>query len=509
MNSPTGAPAALPVWARAADVATVLLGLAVLNVAVFGGIRVEGLFSMSGPWRALAVLLAVCGLRHYLVRTASLHQRIWNRLRRVWSDEAFRAVWPMALATRVAVLLVGYLGVAAVGFAPGYPSHRVSDNELINLPLRWDTGWYVGIAMEGYRWEADAEGPQDIAFFPGYPLAVKAVANLLGAHDVFRRPVDDGAGPADAGARRTLPDRRVDLPEDRNPGTFLGSAVLVSLLSFGWSLVWIYRLAREHLDTQAARAAVLLLSAYPFAVFFSAAYTESLMLLAIAGAFYYARQHRWGPVAAWGLLAGVTRPNGFLLAGPLVVLAAQQALAARRASRAEGDGSRRQILTACIAGAACAMPVIGALLFSAYIHTLTGDPFAWREAHAAWGRNYTGLDRLWAPFDFVSTAGIVAYTSVHPIPALNVLATLLTCILIWPVTRRLGAAYGLFMLLNVVPPLFFGGYQSMGRVTSLLFPMFLYLGLVLTERRRQTLVAGFACVQGLAAVLFFTWRPFV
>ena len=65
------------------------------------------------------------------------------------------------------------------------------------------------------------------------------------------------------------------------------------------------------------------------------------------------------------------------------------------------------------------------------------------------------------------------------------------------------------MMLYVGPPLLFGGVLSMGRTTSLLFPMFLYLALVLTDRRRQTLVGGFACVQGLAAVLFFTWHRFL
>ena len=43
------------------------------------------------------------------------------------------------------------------------------------------------------------------------------------------------------------------------------------------------------------------------------------------------------------------------------------------------------------------------------------------------------------------------------------------------------------MVLNVVPPLLFSGFLSIGRVTSLLFPLFMYL----------------------AAVLFFTWHRFI
>ena len=520
MTDPPDAAPALSVWARAADAATFLLGLTALDVAVFGGIRVGTLFSMSNPWRAVFGMVAVCGLRHYLVRTPPLHRRVWNGLRGAWRDEAVSAAWPIAVVTRVSVLLVGYLAVVSVGYAPDTPPIRFSDNEAVNLPLRWDAGWYVDIAMDGYRWHADVEGQQNIAFFPGYPLVTKGVANLLGAHDVLRRPLDSPAdSPPDARERRTLPDRPVELPEERTRVTFLGSALFVSLLSFAWSLVWLYRLAREHLDAQAARGALLLLAAYPFAVFFSAAYTESLMLLAVVGAFYHAKQRKWGRAAAWGLVAGLTRPNGFLLAGPLAVLALQQVLArrasqaagerqapARRASQAAGDRLGRQVL---VAGAACAMPVAGALLYSAFIHTITGDPFAWREAHTAWGRSYTGLGLLRFPFDWASGEGVLPYTSARPIQALNLAGAILACALIWPVTRRFGAAYGLFMVLNVAPPLLFGGYLSMGRVTSLLFPMFLYLGLVLADRQRQALIAGFACVQGLAAVLFFTWRRFL
>ncbi len=490
MNHPTDTAPALPLWARAADAVTVLLGLAACNIAVFGGIRVGTLFSMSTPWRAVFVLAAVCGLRHYLVRTAPLYRRVWRGLRGAWRDEAIRTVWPTAVVTRVSVLFVGYLAVVSVGYAPDAPPYRWSDSEALNLPLRWDTGWYLGIAQNGYQWGEDYDGPQNIAFFPGYPLMTNGVANLLGAEgDIVRRQTDRSAREREQHTRMT----------------FLGSALLVSLLAFAWSMVWLYRLAREHLDEQAARGAVLLLAAYPFAVFFSAAYSESLMLLSIVGAFYHLKHKRWIWAAFWGLLAGVTRPNGFLLAAPLTIIALQQGLARRPAQEAVGRRVRRVLAV----GAVCAMPVVGTVLYSIFIYSITGDVFAWREAHTAWGRDFTGLALLQRPIDWVATRGIVPYTTAEPIQALNLIGSILACALIWPVTRRFGAAYGLFMALSVAPPLLFGGYLSMGRVTCLLFPMFMYLALVLADRQRQALIAGFACVQGLAAVLFFTWRDFV
>ena len=113
------------------------------------------------------------------------------------------------------------------------------------------------------------------------------------------------------------------------------------------------------------------------------------------------------------------------------------------------------------------------------------------------------------PLASITERGVVEYTTAQPIEALNAVGAILACALIWPITRRLGPEYGLFMILNVGPPLIFGGFLSMGRVTSLLFPMFMYLALVLADRQRQALAVGFAVVQGLAAVLFFTWHQFL
>ena len=80
-----GVDAALPGWARGADALTVLLALAALRVLVLGGVRIGTVFSMSTPWRALLALLVICGVRHYLVRTRPLPERVWTCLRyRAW-----------------------------------------------------------------------------------------------------------------------------------------------------------------------------------------------------------------------------------------------------------------------------------------------------------------------------------------------------------------------------------------------------------------------------------------
>ena len=52
-----------------------------------------------------------------------------------------------------------------------------------------------------------------------------------------------------------------------------------------------------------------------------------------------------------------------------------------------------------------------------------------------------------------------------------------------------------------------GGTQSIGRLTSTLFPMFIVLAAWAGTAGRMALLVVFAVLQGLVAALFFTWRP--
>ena len=77
----------------------------------------------------------------------------------------------------------------------------------------------------------------------------------------------------------------------------------------------------------------------------------------------------------------------------------------------------------------------------------------------------------------------------------------------WPITRRFGLAYAVFVLMAILPPLISMGTVSLGRYTAPLFPIFLWLGSSVPERRRPYWLAAFGAGQALVAVLFYTWRP--
>jgi hypothetical protein len=49
--------------------------------------------------------------------------------------------------------------------------------------------------------------------------------------------------------------------------------------------------------------------------------------------------------------------------------------------------------------------------------------------------------------------------------------------------------------------------MSMGRITATIFPVFIALAMLLPKRAMPPTLTAFATAQGLAPVLFITWRP--
>jgi hypothetical protein len=62
-------------------------------------------------------------------------------------------------------------------------------------------------------------------------------------------------------------------------------------------------------------------------------------------------------------------------------------------------------------------------------------------------------------------------------------------------------------LINVIPPMLAGGVLSLGRLSATLFPAFIALAAITSPRVTLALITAFAIGQGLAAAIFFTWRP--
>jgi hypothetical protein len=423
----------------------------------------------------LGVSLLVLVTRHVIYRGAGILATfaVWRARLDAFPDtaDAVRAF----IATRPAVFIVAHFAVVTFGLAPK-ASFTLTSDPFGNLPARFDAGWYGSIALDGYEWDRQFSRQRNFAFFPALPMLMRPVGALIGANAPY-------------------------LPRERRMVRALWAGVFISLASFFLALVYLARLTRLLAGHDAAVAAPLLLAAYPFAAFFNAPYTEGLFLLGAVGAFYHFHRERWLPACLFGLLVGFSRPNGCFVSVPLAVIALQQSWQAWRADQ----GTPTLLASIARRLTVAAMPGIAMLIFTAYLRYLTGFWFAWARIQGAWGREW-GTRPIAQGWEWLTTEGFMMVSQGVPFDVLNTLAVLFAIALLVPVFRRLGLAYGLFVLLNLVPPIFAGGALSMGRISSTLFPIFIALAARLPKQSVPAWAAAFAMFQGLVAALFFTWR---
>jgi hypothetical protein len=359
------------------------------------------------------------------------------------------------LVTRLPVLLAGVVVVTMIGTTPPPAAEalwRVSANEVANLLARWDTAFYYSIATSGYQWDPGTFSHQNVVFFPLYPLLMRWGGVLLGGHPLL-------------------------------------AGLIVSLLAFAGSVAVLHRLAVLEIGEEPARTAVILLSTFPYALFFSVVYTESLFLLVTVGAFYAMRRGHIGAVAACGAAAGLVRPNGFWLALPLACLAYR---------------GRPHKLAAF---AAASTPLIGAALFSGYLFLRFGEALAWVHGQAAWGAVLLGR---WPAPDPTRLPGEPTIKVTEVITWIgNIGAFAVAAAAIVPVWRRFGAAYATWIAVTIFPPVPMHLFISLGRFTAVLFPVFFWMALRIPRSRVPRVAAAFAGGQLVLAVWFFLWRPVV
>jgi Gpi18-like mannosyltransferase len=181
--------------------------------------------------------------------------------------------------SRLLVLIAGVAGVLTVSSrAGGTQFGPINTAVATGLFHQFDASYYLAIANHGYV----STAPNNLAFFPLYPLLIHTVGWLIGS-DVI-------------------------------------AGLLISAGSFALALVLLHRLTELELGRRAADATVLLVAFAPLSFFFSAIYTESLFLLISVAAVLAARRECWALAGVLGGLATLTRPTGILLVVPLLIM---------------------------------------------------------------------------------------------------------------------------------------------------------------------------------------------
>ena len=371
-------------------------------------------------------------------------------------------VFIAALAFRVFSALVAFL--ANVAFAPyqdqGFSVYR-QDHLFWDAFARYDSGWYHGIASQGYIYGAG--GRNNLAFFPVYPLLMRAGGTLLGGRQ-----------------------------ED-----YYFAGIVISWLAFAGAMTMMYRLALLDLPRPAALRAVMYAAAFPFAYFFGMVYSESLFLLALVIAVYALRTRRWLMSAVSGAVMTAIRVTG-VMAVPGLALVAWRVAGADRRSRIIALGS-------------VSASLIGIATYSAFNAQMSGNPFAWYDAITFWGYRPGGnpfggvfglLQALVTrPYQFLATERMAPYDTLNALAALGALALVP---LIW---RRFNAGYALIVVAGLLLPLSSGQFEGLGRYCAVQFPIALALASLNGEVRHLVLLTASAVLYAIGLALFVTVHP--
>ena len=323
---------------------------------------------------------------------------------------------PRALGVALLCTAVGSGALVALGVrGPGRTTERFAALPFVDQWIRWDAGWYQGIATDGYAYSATEQSA--VAYFPLYPLLIRGLFRL-------------GLNPFLAGELLCL---------------------LFGLTGATLFLAW----AREHLEPDAAALAAWMLLLWPFAFFlYGAVYSDALFLALVAGAFLCLERDKVGTATVLGALATATRP----VAPALVVgLCARQL---ELAWRLRGKVTARDLLPLA--------SVAGLLAYMAYLAIAFGDPLAFVKTQAGWGQ-LTGW-RSWLKlplFERAQRPADLLLPLLHAALALGCLA------LAWPMRRKLGWGYAIYTAAVVgIPLLTSRDFIGLGRYALAGFPCF-------------------------------------
>jgi hypothetical protein len=434
-----------------------------------------GFVSVRRISKPFLLLLVLASLRAAVPRSSWLPLLLGDIARRIRDRAAIldrRTPWAAAAFDALVAVLTVHLLPKGTAFLANvlFPAARprpfpmpFESAKFAQTFAAWDSGWYFDIAQRGYYWSPT--GQSSIAFFPLYPMLMRALAWPFGGGD--------------------------------RPLWIAGIALSYTCLFLG--LAVLHRLTARTFggDRETARRTLLYVAVFPFAYFFTQVYTESLFLLTSVSAVAAAVASRWGWAGLFGALAALTRPNGILIAVPLGLLAL---------------AGRPRLAELMRRAAALALVPLGFGAFCAFALRLTGDPLGWLRAQAQWG--YTVGNRPWGELmrllDGLDRQGLYGYFFSDPLAPyyfLHGMVALAFVALTLSVFTRVGLALGAYVAVSLYVPLSGNALEGIGRYAATLFPVFMLLGTITSRRVHEAILIGSALVLSLLTSLFAGFYP--
>lgn len=376
----------------------------------------------------------------------------WRWLRARAADSSLRMAGLLWLGSKIALVVLVWVITWIVQSAERHPLR------LGRIFERWDAAQFRVIAEYGYFGGPDRFKPDQVAFFPGYPLLLRGVHLLL------------------------------------HP--WLADELAIGTVASFFAILGLVRLAQEYRAGSGVWAGVFLLAA-PAAIFLAVGYSEALFLALALPAWRAARRGAW-PWA--GLLAAgacLVRINGLFVLAGLVIMALQ-------ATRNAGATTSRR----WSAIGALSLALVPVAAYVVYLRDKTGDWLAWQHAEErGWRRNFgdpvTTLRNTWqVAFGHVFRTPL-AFTFQLELLAVGVL--LITVIVLFWQRQWPEACY---VALTTAALVVGHWYTSVPRALLLVWP--LWCGLARLAQRRPWVaglwLAASAPLMFATAVLYLSGR---
>lgn len=336
------------------------------------------------------------------------------------------------------IWLVAVILIAILSFSTLPHSGKFSDNFWESFG-NWDGGHFLGIAEQGYNEKFQ------YAFFPLYPLAIRAVSEIT--------------------------------------QNYLVAAVLISIVSTFLGLNILYKLVVMDFDKKIAEKVVLALLFFPTSFFLLSAYSEGLFFFLVVLTFYFLRQNKlfWATVFAG--LSSATRLAGLaVVAGLLIEIGIKQGITYKN----------WYVL----------LSPLGFLLYCIYLYSQTGDPFYFYTAENHWQRTLTNPGvGFWETLKTVSSKGIIGENFKI---FLDLIFAVFGMGFVLRAFRFLSPGLSVYSLFSISLPLFTPTLSSMPRFLLVIFPIFILMALTKNYYLQLIFQIIFLMLLSIFTALFIT-----
>ncbi len=315
----------------------------------------------------------------------------------------------------------------------------------------FDGQFYLDISNKGYR-SISATIQGDLGNYAFFPLLPAALATLRSAF----------------------------------PHAYIPLVIAANLVAGIVGTLTLWKLAKRCGTSPLLAVAALL--CFPSAPFQLVLYTEGIFLCLSGMALIYALKRKPWPMVCFGLLAGLSRPQGVLLVIPAFVELVLPALKA-------GRQSPRAPLAPWLA--VCA-PLVGLVVMGIVSHLVSGSPTSFLTVQRNWGRTFEAGGFIKAFLSIFSYEG-------PPMDLLGLLLGLGCIPLLW---KRLPLSLSLYGVGAVLMPLATGSILSLARFMSVSIPHMLALAIFLQGRGNSTrviLLMTFLVLQSLLTRGLMGW----